>query len=270
MSAPILQSTNNSGWVAANNTTVTKPTGLSVGDLMIGRVSADNSSTAITGFTSLGDSFDGSTTIYTQISYKFADSSDVAASTFAATTGGTQIFASVSRVTGYLSADGIVYGEGTTTNNATPSVAAGVTPVNHGESVLLMMFPTGVTSVTSVASYAIATSDPTWTEGYDATTGGNRVASMASATRTQVTATGNTSCAGGDATTDWSIQLISISSSWQTAVSESITLTETLKSSPSTNISESTTLTDSSTSRAYFAVTNQSKNSSSITNLAKS
>lgn len=244
MAAPVFQSVQTSG--SYSNTpstrTVTKPTSLAVGDLMIacGVVDTNNDPNFPSGFTLIGTVGKSTGIQDTQaLAFKIADSSDVAATDFTFTNTG---FASISRITGAAGALGsLVYNGGVQTNSASVSLS-GITPADHSDSTLLMMFFTVVNgSSPNIATYAIATSNPTWTEGYDASQ-----TAMAYATRSQLTSTGNFSAnGGGSASADWSGQIISIPVPFVFSVSDSVTTTDSSKLNQTIKKSESLSLVDS-------------------------
>lgn len=266
MSAPVFQSVQSSDTAitGSGTRTVTKPVSLAVGDLMIG-FATNNTGTGTgfpSGFTSLG-SEDNTAGIRVSLAYKVADSADVAATDFAFTTCG---FASIARVTGHGGAGAIVYIDGQQTNSASFS-AGGLTPRNYGDSTLLMMylaFTNG--SSGTVGSYAIATSDPGLIErdnypGADVTGTG-----MATATRPEVTATGNFSGSGaGGLGADWAGIMISIAVPYTITVAESTTLTEASLENISATYSNTVTLTeDIDADIGHWS--NPNKNSSTWTN----
>lgn len=225
MAAPIFASSQVTTWATDTSRVVTKPVSLAVGDLLVAQYILDGTvSTVPSGFT-LKDS---QLNVFTSaIYYKIADSGDVAATNFTFTsTGSVFQFCSMTRITGASSTGAsYVYGEGTTNDTATPSVTAGVTPKDYGDSVLLLQYWFGSTSVASIATYAIATSNPSWTEAYDVNSG-NYDAAMAYGTRPQVTATGNISCAGGTGSSDWVGQLLAIPAPHLYTLAETSTTTE--------------------------------------------
>lgn len=269
MAAPAFQSSQTTTWATTTTRVVTKPTGLAVGDLMIAQYVLDGTvSSAPSGFT-LKDS--QLNVLTSAIYYKIADSGDVAASDFTFTSTASVLqFASITRITG-ASTIGVayMYGEGTANDTSTPSIAAGVTPKSYGDSVLLLQFWFGTPAITSISTYAIATSNPSWTEAYDVTNGANYTASMAYGTRPELTATGNISCAGGDASTDWIGQLLAIPVPSTFTFSETATLTESFPNTVLVNIAETASLTETISNPAK-KWTNQNKSSQgNITNQEK-
>lgn len=271
MASPVFQSVQTTTWHTSSSTVVTKPANLAVGDLMIAVHIASNHNALPSGFTSLGTQSDSVTTYGSKIAYKIADSSDVAASNFTFTTTGSELqMGAIARITGAsATASYYKYNGASTTNTATPSVAAGVTPHNNGESNLLMMFWYCTTTTTAIAGYAIATSDPSWTEGYDLANSTTENAGMAYATRSQVTATGNISATGGGVNSDWAGQLISIPAPFNFSIADSVTVTDAKVISLSILVQEALTLTDTLVSTVQLAWSNVAKNVSSWFNVDK-
>lgn len=277
MAAPVYQSTQVTTWATAGSTVViTKPTGLAVGDLMICRITTDGvlSISNFSGFTSFGsqaaDSYE------TFLGWKVADSSDVAASNFTITLSnpGSNKMGSITRITGAEGSATVMKYTGNATNNSISPSFAGVTPTNHGESVIILQFwnaDNASGGLPSISAYAIATSNPSWTEEYEITSAVNNdvSASMAYAVRPEVTATGNFSCNTGTGTADPTGQLLVISAPWNTTISESTTLTETTKGDISSLIQESVTLTEDFDTEKPQNWINLDKSSTTWDNLEK-
>jgi hypothetical protein len=85
--------------------------------------------------------------------------------------------------------------DATVSNSPTPAFTGGVTPAGVNNLLFMATIATGVSSsATTVSGYAITTSNPSWTELLDSqndTVGSTLLASIAYATRSQDTATGN-------------------------------------------------------------------------------
>jgi hypothetical protein len=137
-----------------------------------------------------------------------------------------------------------IVGSGTQSNTATPSIAGGVTPDGTDGSLIMQFWGAFGDVSAGIGSYAIATSNPSWTELNDTPDGTTKGLASAWATRPEVTATGNVSCAGGSGTTDWAVFTLSIPPSIQVSVAESIALTDSVKQNISINTSDSLALTD--------------------------
>lgn len=195
--------------------TINKPTGLAVGDLMIAHIGmTDNANTTYTlalpsNWTALvSDSLgDGNASVAARISYIVATPTEVAASDFTFTNDsgtGVLMAGAIYRITGQ---GDIVHVQSATDSEAsttsTPTFTNTVTP-NFPDSLLLFL-STAVDSETSgsASAYAITTDNPTWTEQYDlfgdgdgyfgGGSNGDGLLSGASAVRSAVTATGNSS-----------------------------------------------------------------------------
>lgn len=164
MASPVLQtySVNNA---STNTVNVTKPTGLSVGDLLLALVggTADSGSPAIdtpSGWTKSADNSNNS--VCSAILWKIADSSDAAASnfTFSHSGGGSSfaIYAVLSRITGHSSTapiSGAQCTHNTTTFNVSPQVT---------DALLLLGGAKKVSGGSGWSGYTISGSNPTWTE----------------------------------------------------------------------------------------------------------
>lgn len=264
----------NSGWTSGSSAVVNKPTGLAVGDLMIFFLATDGNDVApgdISGWTYVDFNSAAGSGYPTYLAYKVADSSDVAASTFTwsgiQSAGSAAYFASVVAIYDVSAVSSlIVTGKGTTTNTATPSIT-GITPYSRANNIILQYWH-GQGNIASAGSYAIATSNPAWTEAYDVASG-NYQASCAYAIRPETTATGNFSCAGGDATTDWNARIVSVANTLSFSVSESITLTEFNKQDQTIKQSDSVTLNEEITTTKQRVWTEESKNSTTWTEETK-
>lgn len=276
MSAPVLESTQTTSWSSGSSVVVTKPTNLTEGDLMIFRVCVDSLVTVSNwgGFTAIGDEATSADPT-SFLAYKIADASDVVASNFTVTlSGSTNKMGSISRIT---NADKLgsnyIYAEGSATNTISPSFT-GLTPTNHNDSILLLMFwlgANGASGAPTISSYAIGTSNPSWTEVYElsSTTAEDVTASMASATRPETTATGNFTATWSDGSTDSVGQLLAITSPWSFSASESTTVTESLLNNTSFNGSDTTTLTEDVDADKVRNLTNTTKSSSTWLNEKK-
>lgn len=181
--------------------TVTKPTGLAAGDLMVAFVTVLNLTsapdtpsgwTAVTNVTTSGR--------YVQLFAKVADSSDAAASNFTFThgTGSAELHVLLYRVTGTFTSAANIYATAAAVAGSEPSsnvfrYTNGITP--NTASSLLILFATqdvGENDGTS-DGYTLQTSNPTWTERLDTTPNAadnTKHVASATATRTEVTATG--------------------------------------------------------------------------------
>lgn len=279
MAAPVYQSSKTSGTISFGDGTITvdKPTSLAVGDVMIAYATVafvGNTPGLPSGFTEI--TTPSASAHASRTGFKVADSSDVAATNFSFTHSG---FASLSRITGATTSAGAINSNsGNPSNTASPSIS-GLTPKDYGDSVLLMQFwSVDSGNNANVGGYAIATSNPSWTEGYGSDSGGNSTG-MGYATRPQVTATGNASCTGGgDATNSWDGHIIAIPVPFAINVTESLTMGEAKTVSFDATYSDALSLTETADERVQrwmntdknsASVTNQTKNSASATNQTK-
>lgn len=267
MAAPVFQSIQTS-----TSTTVTKPTSLAVGDLMIAvgfNEGFNNGATTITlpsGFTTLTSTSERvSNFVGLHAGYKIADSSDVAASNFSFTN---TAFATISRITG----GGVNIAK--TANNggaATNLTFSGVTPNDYSDSVLLMQFwLSNAAAARTFSTYAIATSNPSWTEAYDSTISGGYSSAMAYGTRPEVTATGNFSCTLSAGCVGHAGLLLAIPIPLETTTTETVTATETSTNTINMITMETVTSTETVTADDSIQWSNTSKNSSTWTNTSKS
>lgn len=187
----------------AKTVTVTKPTGLTVGDLMIAQMVCQFSATVTTpsGWTILSDTQANN---YKQvIMYKIASSSDVSASdfTFDITHGGgaLNIACGILRISDFPSAMPVYAYDTETANTGTGTVTystIGMTPL--GDSLIIMGIVGSDSGVTNISSYSIATSSPTFTEAWDVVIATGVPASIALAygVRPQNTSTGDATITG--------------------------------------------------------------------------
>lgn len=241
-------------FASGTSTVVTKPTGLAVGDLMIGQYTYRNTSASHTlpsGFVSVQSVQTNNS--WQVVAYKVATASDVSASNFTFTTSGTYMQnAGLIRISGY--SQGTIIGQSNSQGNVTsatnPTFTNTITPIT--ESLIMMLVATSATgsTLTSPSVYAIATDNPTWTELWDNvnTSGSNPTGlAVAYANRTATTATGNSSVTAsyaGGSTYGWSCVLLAIPISKDVSVTETATLTEDVKENIGMFTIESTSLTE--------------------------
>lgn len=211
--------------------TITKPTGLAVGDLMIAHVGASTSSGGIgewnqlSGWTRLSSAnwYHTSANVGRKegLQWKVADSSDVSASNFTftySTTG--SLVGAIFRITGQRATTEIILGSTSTSpdsfeTSSPVAYACGVTPLVNDS--LLMLFIL-TRNGGNFENYSIATSNPTWTEAYDS----NSIA-CAYAIRPEITATGDMTISFSESDDVGNIlQLIAISPAFGVTVSPSV------------------------------------------------
>lgn len=164
--AAVVQSSATTDWGNASSVVITKPTGLSVGDLMIACIAVEGqTSTTPSGWTAI-DNNDSDMTA--AVYGKIADSSDVAASNFTFSVGGTAYCGGV-----LLRIDGIASGlwndgnGGDVANgNQTPDLSfTGFTPTDNGELLVgfMVMGQCDPVNDAMVTGYTINGTNPSWT-----------------------------------------------------------------------------------------------------------
>jgi len=254
---------------AASGTTptVTKPTGLAVGDLMIAAFWYGGEATITkTGWTAIASSRGASGSISSL--YKVADSSDAAASNFAFTSNfDDRHFGVIYRITGQR-VSGFINGSiaGTAADGASASYT-GFTPTAAITDCLYLMF-VGARTATTASGYAMATSNPTWTEGNDNNQTSNMFAGAYSTTRPQTTATGNFSVNFGSSAAENRGMLIAIAPLDDVTISPSaLALSTRLQFLPV--IARALSLTASFVDRGNSIWSNVSKNISTWLNQDK-
>lgn len=214
-----VQTTNNFS-SDTTNITITKPASLAVGDLMVAHIvyQRDRAFTALTGWKNLAgtadaaDTLDDGASLKASFQYKVADSSDVAATNFTWTIANGRNAGAIYRIVGQGSSIALIGASNSAVvnNTTTPSFNNTITPAVASS--LILMLNTG-RDQTAGSAYAIATDNPSWTERYDMTGTGSYGMTGATATRTQTTATGNSSYtpAGAAGSSDYTGFLIAIS-----------------------------------------------------------
>lgn len=168
-----VESVTTTNWAdSRTSVTVAKPTGLTVGDLMVAlvAVSANSVTLSATGWTSARSQENSGDGIKGEIFWKIADSGDVAASnfTFNQSGAGTGMAGAILRISGYKNNAGVVIpitGSESADNDSTPSYAFSLTPAEaNAMLVFFTVAKNGGVNAANVTDYAIATSNPSWTE----------------------------------------------------------------------------------------------------------
>lgn len=199
----------------ATSDTVTKPTSLAVGDLMVAQVHASGSITPPTGWTLVGVENSGSLGRKYANYSKVADASDVAASTFTFTNG---VRIACHRISGGDLVSPVVASNQTfrSTNSGKTLTTPGVTP---GIEVLLLILFHGLYNTSEsipIGGYAIANNNPSWTEVLDSDVTVSSLATIlaaATASYSNLTATGTvtvTSAAGSDPLDESLVSILAI------------------------------------------------------------
>jgi len=229
--------------------TITKPTSTAIGDLLIATIGSKAALTSTpSGWTLL--STVNNTFTYTSVYWVIATSTQTAASNFSWTISGAgEIAGGISRITGdfYTTSSPVaVFASGTFTLSASPVFTITVTP-NNLSSLLLFCVTASQngTGSSSISGYSVATSNPTWTEKYDLTITNTGIVthSMASATRTQKTATGDASATLARSDYSSAIMIV-VRPKVLFSFSETITIVETRMKTINKIFSEAISLTE--------------------------
>lgn len=223
MSQAQVQSVSTTAWTPSISTlTLSKPSGTVDGDLLIAVVavkSPDAVNSVPSGWTDKGSKGTYyACNIYTKIAASEGSSWNWGLDATTTATG------FVLRIDGHKST-GFYDQEAaaTVTNSATPSFANTITPSAANCLLLFLVQAQTAGSATGVGSYAIATSNPTWTEWAELYNSSDDLyLTLAAGTRAAATATGNSSCALGTASTDTKGIIISILSEPNATVSASV------------------------------------------------
>lgn len=194
------QATNNDGVL-----TVTKPTGLAAGDLLVAFISTGSGGGALTGWTAIGSEALGDTSgfgLHMVVLAKVADAGDAAASdfTFTMTTANRRLV-HLFRITGDFSAGVASLIVSDNDNNVTKSGSTftfpgGVTPLGANSFLLFGAIGGDPTSSASntFSNFAVTNSNPSWTIEYNSVMPGGAadsiLAAVASATFTPASTTG--------------------------------------------------------------------------------
>lgn len=201
MAQIVYQSKQSAGGLSSS-VTITKPTSLAVGDLMVAQIAATASSTpgitTLSGWTLVRSdaSSDGTSGTVSSLFWKVATSGDVAATNFTFVTSGTGSCGSISRFTEANTTAPTDQSNGNNATGVTALSTSGITPTKNTGTFLIFTTSSDNKSPT-VSGYAIATGNPSWSEAYDDSFGdigpGSRevIISMAYGSRNTLTATGN-------------------------------------------------------------------------------
>ena len=152
----------------AGDITITKPTGLAAGDLMVAFIAQHDTGTAasLTGWTSLGSQADAGNRVFTVL-FRVADSADAAAADFTFTCAGNEKVGVLVRVTGsgFTDADNFqVSIPAFIAGDSTPTFTPGVSVISTSD---LLIMCIADDTIGGISAYAVATNNPTWTERTD-------------------------------------------------------------------------------------------------------
>lgn len=238
-------------FAAGQSMVITKPTGLAVGDLMIAHcssISPSNSNPADyntpTGWTSVNTTSSTNSSLthsnMLRIFSKVADSSDVAASDFTFTISGgsnRNLGGAIYRISGFgpttpVPTSNAASNSGTNDHDTSPlTLNATVTPSRASS--LIMMLITASSDASAFGSYAVATDDPTWTEGYDFNSGAlNAAMAGAYATRTETSATGSSTFGYSGSAVKPSLVMVVINPTQDVTVSADVVTTPAAVQAP--------------------------------------
>lgn len=256
---------------------ISKPSGTVDGDIMIAHIVSYNGSTpTCSGWTTIRtsdatDTTNGSLSMRTL--FKVA-SSEGSTYSFTGLVGGiTTALGRITRIDGQTSSNPIATSSANVTNSpSNTATGATVTPVNSQSLVLFMI---GISdNGGSSSSYAIVTSNPTWTELYDDTN--VHSIAMAYANRDEVTATGSAT-ASLSTSEKSAVHMVVISGN--TTVAVPVMVATSTYPTPTTSLSQTVavpvmvangSIPNLSASQVDNNVVNLNKTSSSWINKAKS
>lgn len=175
--ALVVQSTSTVTGDNQDNLTITKPTGVQTGDLLVAITQAGEGATGdISGFTlALSDSFDfGPQLVSVSVLYRIADASDVSASNYTVTATGSNNLgnAAMMRISGWTSGNPFLFSSLVTGSEDAASYAVGatVTITRPAPSLMLMVVAQGSDdNAASFSGYSVTSGEanPTWTEVAD-------------------------------------------------------------------------------------------------------
>lgn len=270
------ESIQSTAYTTSASLTITKPVNLAVGDLMIAYIQgAQEAATAPSGWTLSSNFTVASGNSQMKFYQKIADSGDVAASNFTWTFGGGQYHGgAIMRITGHNTAlPAAVFATDDELATASPSYTSTVTP-NTASSLLIFLLGVYKNSGTTLTAsgYAIATSNPTWTEQLDQTvnTGSSCFQmSIATATRPQTTATGNASVTISGLPTDSGNIMIVVRPQVTVTVTDTVTTTDSLLKVITKIFTSTISMTDTLTKVKSRLWTNKAKPSNTWTNKLK-
>jgi len=281
MAAAVVQSvattTTNIGNNLVSTIVVSKPTGVVDGDLMVAFIhsqfnSSAQSLTAPAGWALVRttESSPGSAGSCIKSYTKIASSEGSDYTWSFVTALGSWCGGSILRITDYNTSAPILTSNGASGGTGTSiSSACTVTTTGGNQLILMAFYGKAVSSTTTVSAYAIATSNPSWTELYDVSssgTGGSMA--LAYAARPEATATGDATLTTSTSIADNSvIQLVVVDriSSYSTTISDSTTVSDTVTTNVGFNLTVSDTVTPTDTVTAEKQKTWATVNKSSTT-----
>jgi hypothetical protein len=286
--AVILESVSTTTFASGTTLTITKPTGLAVGDLMILHYTLTGAGDTIlneTDWTHEVDNYQvGTGDVKTGVMWKIATSGDVAASNFVFDVGNSSapVGGAIMRISGAANVGLLNEVVDDSNNTDTPTFTNSVTPISINNLLIFLVASADIDGTATTTNYAIANDNPTWTESYDFDSSTTMKMAMAYAYRSQATATGDSSCTtgpGGAPTPDNVGIMIAIPPIVNISVSPAVISTATSMLAPTVTgganvtasvITANTAVQAPTVSTPDATWTNTSKNASSWTNQSKS
>lgn len=254
-------------YVTTTDLVITKPVDVAVGDLLIGFVQGDNAAwTWPAGWDTVKALIDASGNSVMIVYSRIATSADVSASNYTVTSVAANLAGCIMRITGHHSTPVAVFAFDNDSGTATPTFTSSVTPTNP-DSLILFFLGTYLSSSTgrTASGYAVATSNPSWTERADQDIGtGSSTLQMAVATasRPEVTATGNASVTLSGLCTELSNIMVVVRPKISITVSETPSVSDTINKGIGKVFLETPSVNDTLTSTKQKDWDNESKNSS--------
>lgn len=270
---PTVQSVASTAFASAQTVVITKPTGVAVGDLLLAFIyHIEVSVTPPAGWSTLAtdDDVTGKITSF----YKIATSTEVAASNFTFDQGSTnEIAGGMLRIDGH-SAGSPVWDSGfddQTNGGTTPLLTMGVITSIANSLLVGCIACSAGTGV--VSAFAVATSNPSWTEAFQHTTTDSVDFTFAVyyATRPELTDTGDVSASfTGAAASDWVGILASFPPSKDFSKTETMAMSDSKLGDITENDTETLALTEDVDADLANPVSNVDKNLESWVNQDKS
>lgn len=265
-------STGTGAYASQSSITITKPTGLASGDLMVAIIhkrDGNLSTCSLTGWTNVVSYDDSANTgDYIYALYKVADSADAAASNFTFTLGETKVTGgAIMRVTDFNTISIISQNNSgsDSSNNTNQIFSNAITPTENGIIIMGIMLDQSTTQST----YSITNDNPSWTEIVDQNDGSTASMAIAWAYRPQLTSTGNWGSVSA-ASAKSSALILGIGNP-PVIITDTITETDTTSNTIAYLVTTTETITETdSTTVTETNWNNLDKNSSSWSNLDKS
>lgn len=242
---------------SATSLTASGFVGLTVGDLMVAQFSVGNSSITVTppaSWTLIVQTANPVDVMTSYLAYKIATAGDVSGNSFqfSHNVAATVCKLYILRINGHRIVSTIPTSSGQANDTTATITAPTVTPTMANS--MLLFFTFADSSSNSVSSYAIATSNPTWTEIYD-NNANNYVASCAWSVRPEVTATGSGTATAAVSSNNVG-QLVVVSAPQIISQTDTVTSTDSFLGDLTLNSTDTVTSTEAMTipkSRSWTA-----------------